>query len=68
MVELNIDIQSRLTVKNDSGGIGRLLDEAPEDIPRRNPELVIPAVIRADVHEPDEAALPAGRTGNVPVK
>jgi hypothetical protein len=32
------------------GGIGRYLDEAPEDLPRRNPGLVIPEVVPADVH------------------
>jgi hypothetical protein len=43
------------------GGIGRLLDELPEDLPRRNVNGVIPAVVPADVHQPDETALPAAR-------
>jgi hypothetical protein len=47
--------------KREIGGIGRLLDEAPEDLPCRNLELVTPEVIPADVHQPDEAALPAAR-------
>jgi hypothetical protein len=38
-----------------------LLDETPEDLPRRNPEVVIPGVVSADVHQPNEAALPAAR-------
>jgi hypothetical protein len=40
-----------------------LLDEAPEDLPRRNVNGVIPPVVPADVHQPDEAALPATRNG-----
>jgi hypothetical protein len=36
--------------RSDIGGIGCLLDEVPEDFPRRNVEAVIPEVIPADVH------------------
>jgi hypothetical protein len=39
--------------------IGRLLDEAPEDLPRRNVNAVTHVVIPADVHQSDEAAFPA---------
>jgi hypothetical protein len=45
-----------------------LLDEAPEDLPRRNAKEVIPVVIPPDVHQPDQAALPPSATANVPVK
>jgi hypothetical protein len=41
------------------GQIRHLLDEAPENLPRRNREAVIPAVVPADVHKPDKTALPA---------
>jgi hypothetical protein len=49
----------RAESERDTGGIGRLLDKAPEGLPPRNYKTVIPAVIAADVHQPDEAALPA---------
>jgi hypothetical protein len=44
----------------DIGRIG-LLDEAPEDLPGRNQWLVIPEVIPADVHQPDQTTLTATR-------
>jgi hypothetical protein len=47
--------------KSDIGGIGRLLEEVPEDLPRRNVKAVTPTVVPADVHDPDEAALLAIR-------
>jgi hypothetical protein len=53
-MEFNVDIQSRRTVKNDIGGIRRLLEEVSEDPPRRNAEPVIPGVVPANVHQPDE--------------
>jgi hypothetical protein len=40
-----------------------LLDEGPEELPRRNAKAVVPVVIPADLHEPDEAALLAVRDG-----
>jgi hypothetical protein len=40
-------------------GIVYLLTEASEDLPCRNVKAVIPVVIPADVHQPDEAAVPA---------
>jgi hypothetical protein len=43
------------------GGIGCLLAEAPEDLPRGNAKFVIPEVIHADVHQPDQATLPTTR-------
>jgi hypothetical protein len=52
---------SPVGAKSDIGGIGRSLDEAPEDLPRRDAKNVIPKVIPDDVHQPDEAALPAAR-------
>jgi hypothetical protein len=36
--------------KSDIRGIGRLLEKAPEDLPRRNHKAVIPGVIPADLH------------------
>jgi hypothetical protein len=50
-------------VKRESniGGIGGLLDEAPEDLTGSNAKEITAAVISADVHRPDEAALPAAR-------
>jgi hypothetical protein len=45
----------------DIGGMGRLLKEVPEDLPRRNHKLVTPEVIPADVHQPDESELLAAR-------
>jgi hypothetical protein len=47
--------------KSDIGGIGRLLKKAPEDLPRRDVKAVIPTVVPADIHQPDETALPAAR-------
>jgi hypothetical protein len=38
-----------------------LLNEAPEDLPTINDKAVIPEVVLANVHQPDEAALPAAR-------
>jgi hypothetical protein len=37
------------------------VDEAPEDLPRRNASAVITEVISADVHQPDKAVLPGAR-------
>jgi hypothetical protein len=45
--------------KSDIGGIGCLLEEAPEDLPRRNVEAVTPVAVPVDIHQPDEPALPA---------
>jgi hypothetical protein len=39
-----------------------LVDGDPEDLARRNHKAVISTVIPADVHQPDEAALPAARS------
>jgi hypothetical protein len=47
--------------KSDIGGIGGILDEGPEDLPRRNANLVTPVVIPFDVDQPDAAALLAAR-------
>jgi hypothetical protein len=41
------------------GGISRLFDDSPEDFPSRNQKTVTPAVILADVDEPDEVVLPS---------
>jgi hypothetical protein len=42
-------------------GIGRFLDEVPADLPRRSAKGVIPGVVPADAHQPDEAALTAAQ-------
>jgi hypothetical protein len=47
--------------ESDIGGIGSLLDNSPEDLPRRNASAVTPGVIPADVHKSDEAALLTAR-------
>jgi hypothetical protein len=52
---------ARVESERDTGGIGRLLDEVPEDLPGRNEMAVIPAVIPGNVHEPNEAAVAATR-------
>jgi hypothetical protein len=41
--------------------MGRILDEDPEDLPRRNHGAVIPVVTPVDVYQPDEVALPSAR-------
>jgi hypothetical protein len=43
------------------GGIGSLLDNSPEDLPRRNASAVTPGVIPADVYKSHEAALLTAR-------
>jgi hypothetical protein len=43
------------TRDSDIEGTNRLLNETPEDVPRRNVEAVFPA----DVHQSDEATLSA---------
>jgi hypothetical protein len=45
-----VDYGAYAPAESDMEGIGRLLDEGPEDLPRTNVKLVIPVVVRADVH------------------
>jgi hypothetical protein len=47
--------------ESDIGGIGHLLEEAPDDRPRSIKKVVTTEVVPADVHQPDEATLPAAR-------
>jgi hypothetical protein len=52
------------TRAENESGIGRiscLLAEASQDLPGRNSKDVIPEVVPADFHQPDEAELPAAR-------
>jgi hypothetical protein len=47
-------------MESDIGGIGRLLDEVLEDLPRRNVELISASdMVPANVHQSDKAPLPA---------
>jgi hypothetical protein len=41
----------------DIGGVGGLLDERPEDLPRENAKMISRSVIPTDRHQPDEPAL-----------
>jgi hypothetical protein len=52
---------SRARSESGIGEFGHSLEAAPEDLPRGNPKTVTPRVIPADVHEPDEAAIPPVR-------
>jgi hypothetical protein len=61
MCDQGLSPPGRVESESDIGEIYCLVDEAPKDLPRRNPNLVIPAVVPADVHEPDAAALLAAR-------
>jgi hypothetical protein len=56
-----VDYGAYARAESDIEGIGRLLDEGPEDLPHTNEKLVIPVVVRADVHQPDEATLSTAR-------
>jgi hypothetical protein len=53
--------------KSDIGGIGRLLDEDPEDLPRTNEKAVIPPVVLAEFTNRMKRHSPPPATGNVPV-
>jgi hypothetical protein len=48
-------------VESDIQGIGCLLNEASQDLTRRNHKSVISELIPANVHQLNEAALPAAR-------
>jgi hypothetical protein len=61
-------LQSRAGAERegDIGGMGRLLDEAPEDLPRRNPNVVIPIVVPADVQSTQTVDAILGRLRSDP--
>jgi hypothetical protein len=56
-----VDYWAYARAESDIEGIGRLLDEGPEDLPHTNEKLVIPVVVCADVYQPDEATLSTAR-------